>query len=95
MVGNASEWTSDCWEDDCSRRVLRGGTWYNSAQYLRPGRRTYGGTDFRGFGSGFRVSSVRVGNGRRCGRGRTAVGDGDSWRHPGFPQTDAKRVVLR
>ena len=34
MVGNLWEWTSDCQEDDCSWRVIRGGGWDDF--YSRP-----------------------------------------------------------
>ena len=27
MVGNVWEWTSACWEGNCGRRVVRGGSW--------------------------------------------------------------------
>ena len=48
MVGNLWEWTEDCYEDDCGRRVMRGGSWYNDAENLRPGARN-------GFRAGNRI----------------------------------------
>lgn len=50
MHGNVWEWATDCWNDsydsaptdgsawetgDCSRRVVRGGSWFNTAEFLR------------------------------------------------------------
>ena len=55
MVGNVWEWTEDCYHDsyggapsdgaawtsgDCSRRVLRGGAWYNTPDFLRSAHRS-------------------------------------------------------
>ena len=57
MVGNVQEWTSDCWEGvDCSRRVLRGGSWYLNAELVRPGARGLNSTGVRFNIQGFRVS---------------------------------------
>ena len=56
MVGNAWEWTEYCWEGDCSRRVLRGGSWDSTVANLRPGARFSGRASYRGDGYGFRVA---------------------------------------
>ena len=34
MIGNVWEWTDDCWEDDCDRRVTRGGSWADAPDNL-------------------------------------------------------------
>ena len=39
MAGNVSEWTEDCSERDCVRRVLRGSTWVDSSRHQGLGKR--------------------------------------------------------
>ncbi len=56
MVGNVYEWTADCWEGDCGRRVLRGGSWVSLAEFRRPGARFSYFSDFRIYHYGFRVA---------------------------------------
>ena len=56
MVGSVWEWTSDCSEGDCGRRVLRGGSWAYGAGWLRPGARVRDSTAVRFSDIGFRVS---------------------------------------
>ena len=56
MVGNLYEWTEDCWEGDCSHRVLRGGSWFIDAEGQRPGARGWSSSGDRNFGFGFRVA---------------------------------------
>ena len=56
MVGNLWEWTEDCPEGDCGRRVLRGGSWYDVAEFQHPGARLGGIAHHRTYDGGFRVA---------------------------------------
>ena len=56
MGGNLWEWTSDCHEGNCGRRVLRGGSWTFPAGLLRPGARGGYSAGSRSVAVGFRVS---------------------------------------
>ena len=70
VLGNAWEWTKDCWNEshrnapgdgrareggDCSRRVLRGGSWSSFPQFLRSANRHRNASDRRVNDIGFRV----------------------------------------
>jgi sulfatase modifying factor 1 len=70
-LGNVWEWVEDCFKDnytgahsdgsawtsgDCSRRVLRGGSWDFNPRLLRSSFRLRNGTDDRGSVNGFRVA---------------------------------------
>ena len=72
MLGNVWEWVEDCWHDDyddaprdgsawtrggdCSRRVLRGGSWGGGPASLRSGLRLIDDAGARFDNYGFRVS---------------------------------------
>ena len=74
--GNVWEWVVDCWNGsyagapsngsawtagDCSRRVLRGGSWVSKPRNLRAANRNWYSTGLRNVINGFRVSrSVRT-----------------------------------
>jgi len=70
MAGNVWQWGQDCYHDDyngaptdgsawtsgdCSRRVVRGGSWTVVPQDLRAAYRYGGASDFRSVSLGFRV----------------------------------------
>jgi len=71
MHGNVNEWVADCWRNtyqqtatdgaasttgDCGRRVLRGGSWYDSPQLLRAAARLGFYPGYRSNKIGFRVA---------------------------------------
>jgi len=71
MLGNAWEWTQDCWnanysgapsdgraweEYDCSRRVLRGGSWGDNPWSVRVGFRGRNNANYRSDTAGFRIA---------------------------------------
>ena len=73
--GNVYEWVQDCWNasyrgapsdesawesGNCSRRVLRGGSWGDEPGYLRSAVRNGGSTGGRAFNVGFRVARERT-----------------------------------
>jgi formylglycine-generating enzyme required for sulfatase activity len=75
VVGDVFEWTEDCYNDsykgapadgaawtsgDCSRRVVRGGSWVDVPQSLRPADRYRNSTDLRDSVLGFRVGRTLV-----------------------------------
>ena len=71
MHGNVYEWVQDCWHDtyndapiygkawttggNCSRRVLRGGSWYGRPRLLRSAARNWGARSYRSNLYGFRL----------------------------------------
>ena len=71
MLGNVWEWVADCYNDsyvdaptdggvwtkgDCSKRVLRGGSWNSTAEKLRISNRDGLGAAFRFNNNGFRLA---------------------------------------
>jgi formylglycine-generating enzyme required for sulfatase activity len=77
MHGSVEEWCRDNWHDnydeaptdgsawtkggDPEYQVLRGGSWYSSAEYCRYTQRNWLGTDYRFSGVGFRVAASCTG----------------------------------
>jgi len=71
MIGNASEWTEDCWNDsyveapvdgsawlsgDCARRVERGASWFSQPDFARSARRNIAILENRDQLRGFRIA---------------------------------------
>ena len=56
MVGNLWEWTGDCWDGDCDRRVLRGACYASPNSDLHPDARTWARPDHNDARVGFRVA---------------------------------------
>lgn len=56
MSGNVMEWTNDCPEGNCSRRVFRGGSWINDPRDARVSYRIMFITSIRNGSGGFRLA---------------------------------------
>ena len=56
MKGNVWEWVEDCYEGNCGRRVLRGGSFSHFPRILRSAVRYRSGAGFRSDDIGFRVA---------------------------------------
>jgi formylglycine-generating enzyme required for sulfatase activity len=56
MSGNVWEWVQDCYEVDCTYRVLRGGSWYDDAWHTRSAYRDLYAPDNRDSSTGFRFA---------------------------------------
>jgi len=56
MSGNVWEWMNDCWEGNCARRVLRGGSWLFTPQFERAAYRDMYVAAFRDDYVGFRLA---------------------------------------
>ena len=71
-AGNVWEWVEDCWNEDyhgapidgsawtsggnCSRRVLRGGSWSGMPRSLRSANRSWNSATARNYDDGFRIA---------------------------------------
>jgi formylglycine-generating enzyme required for sulfatase activity len=74
--GNVFEWVEDCWHKsydgapnngtawtkggECTKRVLRGGSWFDIPGGLRSGNRNWLNADYRYYIGGFRISRTLV-----------------------------------
>ena len=56
MSGNVWEWMDDCWEGDCSSRVLRGGSWLNERRLVLAAFRYRNGGTGKDVNIGFRLA---------------------------------------
>ena len=54
--GNVAELVDDCYEGDCTKRVVRGGSWADAPQYLRSAYRGWCPPTLRNDRNGFRVA---------------------------------------
>jgi formylglycine-generating enzyme required for sulfatase activity len=59
MAGNVWEWTGSWYDEDETRRVVRGGSWYNDALLARAAYRSNYTPDGRNSNLGFRLVVVR------------------------------------
>jgi len=60
MSGNVFTWIDECWEDNCTKRSTRGGTWWSNSSAVRATFRIGFAPTLRVFGLGFRLARTSV-----------------------------------
>lgn len=89
MSGNVWKWMDDCWEGNCTKRVIRGGAWSGKPRGVRAAFRISIDTSIRGSASGFRLArTIPVSSSPQPLKDATAVTDTTNEAHTTSTKSD-------